>query len=123
MVFSSQGNDVLTGGDGNDVLVGDFGFDVLSGGSGADVFVFRVDTEGGTDATLADQITDLAAGDQIAIAGSISLSELNFIDAGGNAVIQRNTGDILAVVLNVPAAAVQGVTFTVSSADSALGIG
>lgn len=122
-IRGGQGNDVLTGGDGNDVLVGDFGFDVLSGGSGADVFVFRVDTEGGTDATLADQITDLAAGDQIAIAGSVSLSELNFIDAGGNAVIQRNTGDILAVILNVPGAAVQGVTFTVSSADSALGIG
>ena len=122
-IRGGQDNDVLTGGDGNDVLVGDFGFDVLSGGSGADVFVFRVDTEGVTDATLADQITDLAAGDQIAIAGNISLSELNFIDAGGNAVIQRNTGDLLAVILNVPAAAVQGVTFTVSSADSALGIG
>ena len=80
--------------------MGDFGFDLLTGGTGVDTFMFRTDTEGTTDVTVADQITDFEAGDRIAIVGGIGQNDLSFIDSGGNSVIQLNTGAFLGVVLN-----------------------
>jgi Ca2+-binding RTX toxin-like protein len=118
-----QDNDVLTGGDGNDFLVGDFGFDLLTGGTGGDTFMFRTDTEGTTDVTVADQITDFEAGDRIAIVGGISQNDLSFLDSGGNSVIQLNTGAFLGMVLNTTSAAVQSATFVVSSGDPAVTLG
>ncbi|NER33931.1 MAG: calcium-binding protein [Oscillatoria sp. SIO1A7] len=118
-----QGNDALTGGDGNDFLVGDFGFDLLTGGTGGDTFMFRTDTETTTDVTLADQITDFGTGDRIAIVGNINPNDLIYLDAGGNSVIQLNTGAFLGVVLNTASAAVQSATFVVTSGDPAISLG
>jgi Ca2+-binding RTX toxin-like protein len=117
-------NDLLIGGDGNDILVGDIGSDTLTGGSGADTFVLIANSEAGQrNFILADQITDFGQGDQIAIVGNISQSELRFIASGSNTLIQLGNGDILANVLNISSGAVQSATFIVPATDSALSFG
>ncbi len=122
-IRGGRDNDNLRGGDGNDVLVGDFGFDILTGGGGADTFIFRADTETGTDAGIADTIADFSAGDRIFIAGNVSPGDISVVDGGGNAIIQLNTGAILGVALNTSAAAVQGVLGTAGLGDSGLKVG
>jgi peptidyl-prolyl cis-trans isomerase B (cyclophilin B) len=117
-----DGIDTLTGGDGNDILIGDRGFDLLTGGIGADTFVFRLETESGNqNRAIADQIVDFNAGesDRIVISGSLTISEINFNLVGSDTLIQRNNGDILAVVLNTAVAAVQNAISIVSADDMA----
>jgi len=119
-----RGNDTLNGGEGNDFLLGDAGFDILTGGGEIDTFIIKTDVEaGGRDANSADRITDLNQGDRIAIAGSISLNDLNFNAEGANTLILLTNGDILANVLNATPATVRSSTFIASTTDSILNLG
>jgi Ca2+-binding RTX toxin-like protein len=122
LLRGGQDNDLLLAEAGNDILIGDFGSDTLSGGVGADIFVLRVETEkGNLSATLADQIVDFGAGDRIAIAGNLTLDNLNFVGAGGNTLIQETrTNDILGVVFNTSSQTVRNATFFVAGDDAAL---
>jgi nickel transport protein len=119
-----RGNDTLNGGEGNDFLLGDSGFDILTGGGEIDTFIIKTDVEAGVrDANFADRITDLNQGDRIAIAGSISLNDLNFNAEGANTLILLANGDILANVLNATPATVRSATFIASTTDSILNLG
>jgi nickel transport protein len=119
-----RGNDTLNGDEGNDFLLGDVGFDILTGGGGTDTFIIKTDVDAGVrDANFADRITDLNQGDRIAIAGSISLNDLNFNTAGANTLILLANGDILANVLNAAPATVRSATFIASTTDSILNLG
>lgn len=119
-----RGNDTLNGDEGNDFLLGDAGFDILTGGGGTDSFIVKIDVDaGGRDANFADRITDLNQGDRIAIAGSISLNDLNFNAEGANTLILLANGDILANVLNASPATVRSSTFIASTTDSILNLG
>lgn len=62
-----KGADTLKAGTGNDILIGGVGTDVLRGDAGADQFRFDDADFGGTNETVADQITDFshAEGDRI----------------------------------------------------------
>jgi len=62
------GNDALNGAAGNDTLSGGAGIDTLTGGSGNDLFVFDTTLSSSTNV---DVITDLAAGDFIALDNDI----------------------------------------------------
>ncbi|MEG4045108.1 Tic22 family protein [Microcoleus sp. Pol17_C1] len=117
-------NDTLNGGEGNDFLLGDAGFDILTGGGEIDNFIIKIDVDAGVrDANFADRITDLNQGDRIAIAGSISLNDLNFNAEGANTLILLANGDILANVLNAEPATVRSSTFIASTTDSILNLG
>jgi len=119
-----RGNDTLNGGEGNDFLLGDVGFDILTGGGGTDTFIIKTDVDAGVrDANFADRITDLNQGDRIAIAGSISLNDLNFNAEGANTLILLANGDILANVLNATPATIRSSTFIASTTDSILNLG
>lgn len=123
-VRGGRDNDLLIGGDGNDFLVGDLGSDTLTGGGGADTFILIANAESGPrDSNLADQITDFSQGDQIAIVGNISQSDLRFNAVSGNTVIQLANGEILGNVLNVTPATVQSATFIAVTTDVALRFG
>ncbi|MEG4007662.1 hypothetical protein QUA41_17385 [Microcoleus sp. Pol11C1] len=117
-------NDTLNGGEGNDFLLGDAGFDILTGAGGIDTFIIKTDVDAGVrDANFADRITDLNQGDRIALAGSISLNDLNFNAEGANTLILLANGDILANVLNAAPATVRSATFIASTTDSILNLG
>ncbi|MEG4814096.1 Tic22 family protein [Microcoleus sp. K5-D4] len=117
-------NDTLNGGEGNDFLLGDAGFDILTGGGEIDNFIIKIDVDAGVrDANFADRITDLNQGDRIAIAGSITLNDLNFNAEGANTLILLANGDILANVLNATPATVRSSTFIASTTDSILNLG
>jgi len=119
-----RGNDTLNGGEGNDFLLGDAGFDILTGGGEIDTFIIKTDVDAGVrDANFADRITDLNQGDRIAIAGTISLNDLNFNAEGANTLILLANGDILANVLNATPATVRSSTFIPSTTDSILNLG
>jgi len=98
--------------------------DILTGGGEIDTFIIKTDVEaGGRDANSADQITDLNQGDRIAIAGSITLNDLNFNAEGANTLILLANGDILANVLNATPATIRSSTFIASTTDSILNLG
>ncbi|MEG5064442.1 hypothetical protein QUB33_12535 [Microcoleus sp. B3-A4] len=119
-----RGNDTLNGGEGNDFLLGDAGFDILTGGGEIDNFIIKIDGDAGVrNANFADRITDLNQGDRIAIAGSITLNDLNFNSEGANTLILLANGDILANVLNAEPATVRSATFIASTTDSILNLG
>jgi Domain of unknown function (DUF4347) len=82
-LLGNGGNDILVGGDGDDLLNGGNGTDVLTGGFGADTFVLRRNSDN-------DTITDfnLAQGDKIGLAGSLTYSSLSF---SGNNILFRGT--------------------------------
>lgn len=125
LLRGGAGNDTLIGGAGNDILIGDRGTDLMRGDSGADLFVFRLDTESDNqNRNLADQVLDFSGseGDQIAIAGNISLSSLSFNLSGSDTLIQLGSGDVIAVILNTNPSQVQQATSIVSGQDLVLGM-
>lgn len=128
-IWGGEGNDLLRGGrdddtlrgeGGNDILLGDRGADLLIGGSGADRFVLATDAEETRDdILLADVIEDLnpAEGDRIAIVATFDAADLSFQTfepteavAGGTAIRQASTGNVLGVV--------RGITDTTIVADA-----
>ena len=120
-LVGGKGSDSISGNSGNDVLSGDRDTDILIGGDGADLFVLRryaeADpnrTSGGVSLANADAIADFAPGtDLIALAGDLSFSDLNILEAGNDTVIQdRVTGEFLATVRGVRQSAINQASFT-----------
>jgi Ca2+-binding RTX toxin-like protein len=120
----NDGNDVLDGDFGDDILVGGTGLDTHSGGYGGDLFVWASENETGLTPGTADVITDfnIAQGDRIDLSGidanayangdqaftfignspfSGTPGEINYVYAGGDTIIQLQTGtsaDVEAVI-------------------------
>jgi hypothetical protein len=120
-LVGGKGSDSISGNAGNDVLSGDRDTDILIGGDGADIFVLRryaeADpnrTSGGVSLANADAIADFAAGtDLIGLAGGLSFSDLNILEAGNDTVIQdRVTGEFLATLRGVRQSAINQASFT-----------
>jgi serralysin len=108
------GADQLLGGDGDDLLQGMIGADLLTGGNGADRFVWNATSDTGVTVATADRITDFnrAQGDlidlsgvdaNILVAGNQAFTfigsaaftgpgQVNFVQAGGETIIQMQTG-------------------------------
>jgi Ca2+-binding RTX toxin-like protein len=109
------GADTLLGNDGNDWLDGGTGADAMSGGFGGDRFVWNAITDTGFTAATADLITDFnaAQGDRIDVSnvdaniyasgnqaftfiGTAAFSgapgEIRYVQAGGETLIQMQTG-------------------------------
>jgi len=120
-LVGGKGRDSISGNSGNDVLSGDRDTDILIGGDGADIFVLRryaeADpnrTSGGVSLANADAIADFAGGtDFIGLAGDLSFSDLNILEAGNDTVIQdRVTGEFLATLRGVRPSAINQASFT-----------
>ncbi|MBE9186290.1 DUF4394 domain-containing protein, partial [Microcoleus sp. LEGE 07076] len=120
-LVGGKGSDSLSGNSGNDVLSGDRDTDILIGGDGADLFVLRryaeadgFRTSGGTNLANADSIADFAPGtDLIGLAGGLSFSDLNILEAGNDTVIQdRVTGEFLATLRGVRQSTINQASFT-----------
>ena len=120
-LVGGKGSDSISGNSGNDVLSGDRDTDILIGGDGADIFVLRryaeADpnrTSGSVSLANADAIADFAAGtDLIGLAGDLSFSDLNILEAGNDTVIQdRVTGEFLATLRGVRQSAINQASFT-----------
>jgi hypothetical protein len=120
-LVGGKGSDSISGNSGNDVLSGDRDTDILIGGDGADVFVLRryaeADpnrTSGGVNLASADAIADFTPGtDLIGLAGGLSFSDLNILEAGNDTVIQdRVTGEFLATLRGVRQSAINQASFT-----------
>jgi serralysin len=99
------GNNHLSGLDGADTLIGARGADTQTGGAGADTFVLRPGDGGGALA-LADVITDFQNGtDSIGLGGGLTYAGLTIQQGTGanvnHTIIQRTTGEYLAVLQNV----------------------
>jgi Ca2+-binding RTX toxin-like protein len=108
------GADQLLGGEGDDHLEGMIGADVLSGGGGADRFVWNATSDTGVTIATADLITDFnpAQGDKIdlsnvdaniLVAGNQAFTfigqaafsgpgQVNYVQVGGETIIQMQTG-------------------------------
>jgi len=120
-LVGGKGSDSISGNSGNDVLSGDRDTDILIGGDGADIFVLRryaeadpFRTSGGVSLANADAIADFAPGtDLIGLAGGLSFSDLNILEAGNDTVIQdRVTGEFLATLRGVRQSAINQASFT-----------
>jgi len=120
-LVGGKGSDSISGNSGNDVLSGDRDTDILIGGDGADIFVLRRyaeaepnRTSGGVSLANADAIADFAPGtDLIGLAGGLSFSDLNILEAGNDTVIQdRVTGEFLATLRGVRQSAINQASFT-----------
>ncbi|MGB3264020.1 MAG: DUF4394 domain-containing protein [Microcoleus sp.] len=120
-LVGGKGSDSISGNSGNDVLSGDRDTDILIGGDGADLFVLRryaeadgSRTSGGVSLANADTIADFAVGtDLIGLAGGLSFSDLNILEAGNNTVIQdRVTGEFFAVLQGVRQSSIGPANFT-----------
>ncbi|MGB7274402.1 MAG: hypothetical protein WBC69_13990 [Geitlerinemataceae cyanobacterium] len=98
-----DGDDFISGGQGNDRLVGNTGQDTLTGGSGGDVFVM-IDDMGS-----ADLFADFKANeDFIQLGSGLQFSDLRIEQGNGfnindTVISNRNSGQLIAVLLGVPA--------------------
>ena len=109
IVSGDAGNDLVFGGAGNDILMGVTGTDLLSGGAGSDLFVY-----GNDDGT--DTIIDFEAGvDRIGLVeGELVFSDLTLTQDGGNTLLTvTNSGEMLAVLNGVDAAALDESSFAI----------
>ena len=116
LIYGDDGNDILMGGTGNDTLVGDN----FSDGSGSDLFVF-----GNGDGT--DTILDFEMGiDQIGLVeGELVFADLTLTQDGANTLLGvGSSGEVLAVLNNVQASALDESSFVivpdVSNSEEAL---
>ncbi|HIK30541.1 MAG TPA: right-handed parallel beta-helix repeat-containing protein [Oscillatoriales cyanobacterium M59_W2019_021] len=106
-----DGDDFISGGQGNDRLVGNTGQDTLTGGAGGDVFVM-IDDMGS-----ADLFTDFKANeDFIQLGGSLLFSDLRIEQGNGfnindSVISNKNSGQLIAVLLGVPAETLTEQTF------------
>ncbi len=119
LLRGAQGNDLLFGGVGNDTLWGDRGADTLSGGDGSDLFVLSSDRNG-------DTITDFRSDDAIGLADGLTTQDISIVEVSNNGttntIIQdRLTGQVLATLSGVSAAAIDLSRFSsISSSASAV---
>lgn len=104
-VAGGFGDDYLDAGTGDDYLVGGAGADILVGNAGQDTFVLRAGDGGGA-LNLADVLTDYQdSTDSIGLSGGLTYANLVITQGTGShvndTVIQRSSGEFLAVVQNV----------------------
>ncbi|MEL7316297.1 MAG: calcium-binding protein, partial [Cyanobacteria bacterium J06559_3] len=118
LIYGDAGDDILMGVTGNDTLVGDN----FSNGSGSDLFVF-----GNGDGT--DTILDFEVGsDQIGLVeGELVFEDLTLTQDGANTLLGvADSGEILAVLNNVQASALDESSFMVvpdvSNPDEAIAL-
>ncbi len=90
VLLGESGKDIINGGRGNDVIVGGFGKDVLTGGQGRDQFVYQSVRDFGDTITDFEIVKDRI--DFTQIKGIRSMSDLQFIQKGDNAIIQAEAG-------------------------------
>ncbi|WP_327754525.1 Ig-like domain-containing protein (plasmid) [Sphingobium sp. SJ10-10] len=119
LLLGDVGNDVLNGLDGNDLLDGGAGTDTLTGGAGADLFI--LEAPHGQTLSVADLITDFQAGvDHLRLPDSMTFASLQIVqgdptaNGGGSSeslIIDGGSGDILARLANVDAAAITQASF------------
>lgn len=98
LLYGGRGDDILIGGEGDDTLSGDGGNDILTGGTGRDIFVLA--PRGGI-----DKITDFTKGqDLIGLSGGLTYAQIRVIPTvdGGSQIADSRTGEILAVIPEVP---------------------
>jgi Ca2+-binding RTX toxin-like protein len=114
-INGNNGNNALNGGGGDDLLIGARGVDTLTGGGGGDFFTWNDINESGNVVAAMDLIVDfdplagdlieldgvdanaIAAGNQtFAFIGAAGFSgtpgEINFVQVGGETIIQMQTG-------------------------------
>lgn len=103
-------SDTLWGYGGNDTLWGDAGQDVLIGGTGSDIFVLQ--PQQGTD-ILTD--FNLSERDRLCLSPELTLDELIVYQGTGDnsesTLIGTKTGDLLAIVQNTRASAIDNSAF------------
>ena len=107
-----EGQDLIIGGDGNDRLLGDLGNDTLTGELGGDVFVIIEDIGS------ADVITDYRANeDFLQLGGGLQFANLDIAQGTGfninDTIISTTEGQLLAVLLGVPATTITAESFNV----------
>jgi RTX calcium-binding nonapeptide repeat (4 copies)/Right handed beta helix region len=108
-----DGEDFISGGQGNDRLVGSTGQDTLTGGGGGDVFVM-IDDMGS-----ADLFSDFKANeDFIQLGGSLLFADLRIEQGNGfnindTVISNKTSGQLIAVLLGVPAETITEETFNV----------
>ncbi|MEL6353805.1 MAG: hypothetical protein AAFR58_18925, partial [Cyanobacteria bacterium J06627_28] len=104
-IWGDDGDDIIMGVTGNDTLVGDNG----SNGSGSDLFVF-----GNGDGT--DTILDFEVGiDRIVLVdGELMFEDLTLTQDGANTLLGvAESGEVLAVLNNVQASALDSTSFEI----------
>ncbi|MBE9040267.1 right-handed parallel beta-helix repeat-containing protein [Oscillatoriales cyanobacterium LEGE 11467] len=107
-----EGQDLIFGGDGNDRLLGDLGNDTLTGELGGDVFVII------SDIGSADIITDYRANEDFLQLGSgLQFENLDIAQGTGfninDTIISTTEGQLLAVLVGVPATTITVESFNV----------
>lgn len=126
-LVGSQGDDEIlgnnlsnniAGGPGNDTITGSGGQDILSGGDGSNIFVVAVGEGGPTNPQTADIIVDFKPGiDKIGLnfgipLGAIAITQGTGANASNTLISLPSTGQLLAVLGNIPAGAVTYNDFT-----------
>ncbi|MEA5500534.1 S8 family serine peptidase [Limnoraphis robusta] len=103
LLFGGQGDDVIFGDAGNDTIYGNKGTDILIGGEGEDLFVLEIGS-GNFNITATDLIFDFnVAEDQIELKDGLTFEDLSLegTPAGDTAIIDINSGEILALLQGV----------------------
>lgn len=108
-----DGDDFISGGQGNDRLVGNTGQDTLTGGGGGDVFIM-IDDLGS-----ADIFTDFKANEDFIQLGSglqfanLTIEQGNGFNINDTVISNKTSGQLIAVLLGVPAETITEQTFSV----------
>ena len=108
-LFGDEGNDVLFGDRDNDTLSGGLGEDTLYGGAGSDVFVLE-------NGAGVDEIADFENGiDIIQLPNGLSFDNISLENSSGGeqntAIVDRLTGETIALVNNVSAGSLSRANF------------
>ena len=107
-IYGLGGNDELSGDKGKDTLYGGEGDDVLTGGEGEDTFIFGMDDD-------ADTVTDFSQGDVLRFEGDDFVeSVVGFDQDGDDAIVSFSASDV-EVVLNNTDSEQLGYTVTPES--------
>lgn len=114
-LWGGKDDDLILGQNGNDFLYGDLGINALTGGAGADIFVLRKQQNG---AIAQSTLQDFVPGeDTIGLGDGLTFDDLDIQDgsadtAGSSLIIERATGQVLAVVVGVQSQTLTRETFT-----------
>ncbi|MEG4918593.1 S8 family serine peptidase [Microcoleus sp. B7-D4] len=110
ILLGDVGNDTIWGNAGSDLLAGDAGLDVLIGGTESDIFV--LEAQEGTDILTDFNLNDR---DRLGLAAGLTLDELIVYQGTGDnsesTLISTKTGDLLAILKNTNASAIDNSAF------------
>ncbi|MFB2921911.1 MULTISPECIES: M10 family metallopeptidase C-terminal domain-containing protein [Aerosakkonema] len=119
--IGSQGNDYIIGNPASNWIAGNGGYDILIGGAGGDTLVGGGDADtfvltpgGGATDTIIDFTDGL---DRLSLQGGLTPNSLNFTQGTGvnanNTFVQvASSGELLAVLVGIPANAIASADFT-----------